>query len=190
MPSKKAVFNPLVQGTKRKSRRDDDDDGFDADDDLGLADGSGVGVNWKASGSAKAANANFVTGGLDWDADAEEDEEKRKRQRLVDVRPSRSAALDETAALTPDPPHRHAPHQAALNDGIPDDGMYHGAAAYKTHIEQRESGVSNKMKAGPQKASSNIRQITVIDYQPDVCKDYKGACFLPPFAPPLLRASY
>lgn len=57
--------------------------------------------------------------------------------------------------------------------------MYHGAAAYKTHIEQRESGVSAKMKAGPQKASSNIRTITVVDYQPDVCKDYKGA-FLSP----------
>jgi hypothetical protein len=67
--------------------------------------------------------------------------------------------------------------QEALQDGIPDDGMYHGAAAYKTHIEKREDGVSAKMKSGPVKASSNIRQITVIDYQPDVCKDYKGSFF-------------
>jgi RING finger protein 113A len=187
-PSRKTAFNPLVQGTKRKSRRDDDEDAAD-DESYGLGDDSAVGVTWKASGSAKAANANFVTGGLDWDADAEEEEEKRKRQRLVDVRPclvlpDRSVALPWQASGG----ETHLPIeadsaaslsgirlQAALNDGVPDDGMYHGAAAYKSHIEQRESGVSNKMKAGPQKASSNIRQITVIDYQPDVCKDYKGA---------------
>ena len=64
--------------------------------------------------------------------------------------------------------------QDALQDGIPDDGMYHGAAAYKSHIVQREDEGSAKFKAGPVKASSNIRTITVIDYQPDVCKDYKG----------------
>jgi RING finger protein 113A len=40
--------------------------------------------------------------------------------------------------------------------------------------DERMSQMSSKLKAGPQKASANIRSITVMDYQPDVCKDYKG----------------
>ncbi|OLL27044.1 Pre-mRNA-splicing factor cwc24 [Neolecta irregularis DAH-3] len=53
------------------------------------------------------------------------------------------------------------------------DQFYHGAENYKKHITPRESGA-----VGPVKAPQNIRQITIIDYQPDVCKDYKetGYC--------------
>lgn len=208
-PSRKTAFNPLVQGThKRKSRyANGDDDDAAADDEFdGAGDSSAVGVTWQTSGSAKANNTNFVTGGLDWDADAVEDEEKRKRQRLVDVRPSpfpfslslslsrpTSSAIDLLPCVIDgltDP----LLSQAALNDGLPSDGLYHGAAAYSSHLAPaRDSAVSNKMKAGPQKASSNIRQITVIDYQPDVCKDYKGAFPLPsplPFPYPPALASY
>ena len=32
-------------------------------------------------------------------------------------------------------------------------------------------------KVGPQKASSNVRTITMVDYTPDVCKDYKQTGF-------------
>ncbi|KAL7417316.1 hypothetical protein BDY24DRAFT_377463 [Mrakia frigida] len=142
LPTKKTVYNPLVQGTKRKSRKEEDWEREDMNDGTD----QGVDVNWKASGRAKADDRSYVTGGLDWDADFKEEEEKKKRAKLV---------------------------EDALQDGIPDDGMYHGAAAYKSHIEQREDGGSAKFKAGPVKASSNIRTITVIDYQPDVCKDYK-----------------
>lgn len=56
---------------------------------------------------------------------------------------------------------------------LPSDGMYRGKAGYAEFIRPDER-TSNKMRAGPQKASSNIRSITVVDYQPDVCKDYKG----------------
>lgn len=87
LPSKKTVFNPLVQGTKRKSAKEDYED-----DDLVPLDG-GVGVNWQTSGKAKANGDNFVTGGLDWDADEQEEEDKRKRLRLVDVSSSLSPFL-------------------------------------------------------------------------------------------------
>ncbi|KAJ9104448.1 hypothetical protein QFC21_001943 [Naganishia friedmannii] len=59
---------------------------------------------------------------------------------------------------------------------MPSDGMYRGKAGYAEYIRPDER-TSNKMKAGPQKASSNIRSITVVDYQPDVCKDYKETGF-------------
>ncbi|KAF9520985.1 hypothetical protein BS47DRAFT_1335072 [Hydnum rufescens UP504] len=59
-----------------------------------------------------------------------------------------------------------------------DDGLYHGATSYKSHIKKREDGVPKAMRVGPQKSTSTIRTVTVIDYQPDVCKDYKetGYC--------------
>ncbi|GHJ84767.1 hypothetical protein NliqN6_1169 [Naganishia liquefaciens] len=59
---------------------------------------------------------------------------------------------------------------------LPSDRLYRGKAGYAEYIRPDER-TSNKMKAGPQKASSNIRSITVVDYQPDVCKDYKETGF-------------
>ena len=57
----------------------------------------------------------------------------------------------------------------------PDDGLYRGQKAYKKHL-QKNSEVPKAMRVGPQRASgSTIRTVTIVDYQPDVCKDYKGA---------------
>lgn len=62
-----------------------------------------------------------------------------------------------------------------------DDGIYRGASSYNTFTTVRDDGVSSKLKAatkGPVKGGGNVRTITVVDYQPDVCKDYKetGYC--------------
>jgi RING finger protein 113A len=62
-----------------------------------------------------------------------------------------------------------------------DDGVYRGTSSYNTFITTRDDGVSAKLKAatkGPVKGGNNVRTITVVDYQPDVCKDYKetGYC--------------
>lgn len=62
-----------------------------------------------------------------------------------------------------------------------DDGLYRGAASYSKYTTERDDGMSSKLKAatkGPVKASSNVRTVTTVDYQPDVCKDYKetGYC--------------
>ena len=62
----------------------------------------------------------------------------------------------------------------ADDDDRPNDGLYRGANAYKSHIKKSQE-VPKAMRTGPQRnTSSTIRTVTIVDYQPDVCKDYKG----------------
>ncbi|KAK9456297.1 hypothetical protein V1511DRAFT_497086 [Dipodascopsis uninucleata] len=51
--------------------------------------------------------------------------------------------------------------------------IYKGNANYAKFITSRES----LRKVGPMKSASNIRSTTVVDFQPDVCKDYKQTGF-------------
>ena len=64
------------------------------------------------------------------------------------------------------------------DDHRPDDGLYKGQAAYRTHVTKSKE-VPKAMRVGPQKSTSTIRTVTIVDYQPDVCKDYKGASHAP-----------
>jgi RING finger protein 113A len=57
------------------------------------------------------------------------------------------------------------------------DGQYKGQKAYRTHLK-KDKEVPKAMRVGPQRGTSTIRTVTIVDYQPDVCKDYKGAVFL------------
>lgn len=59
----------------------------------------------------------------------------------------------------------------------PDDGQYHGQSAYKAHLKKSKD-VPKAMRVGPQRNTSTIRTVTIVDYQPDVCKDYKGKLWL------------
>ncbi|EPQ57080.1 hypothetical protein GLOTRDRAFT_73616 [Gloeophyllum trabeum ATCC 11539] len=64
------------------------------------------------------------------------------------------------------------------DDDVPDDGLYRGQKAYKQHLKKSQD-VPKAMRVGPQRnTSSTIRTVTITDYQPDVCKDYKetGYC--------------
>ncbi|KAF9452767.1 hypothetical protein P691DRAFT_803493 [Macrolepiota fuliginosa MF-IS2] len=63
------------------------------------------------------------------------------------------------------------------DDDIPDDGQYHGQKAYKSHVKKSKE-VPKSMRVGPQRSNNTIRTVTIVDYQPDVCKDYKetGYC--------------
>jgi RING finger protein 113A len=45
----------------------------------------------------------------------------------------------------------------------------------QSHIEKEPNAPERKV--GPQKAPSNVRTITMVDYTPDVCKDYKQTGF-------------
>lgn len=58
------------------------------------------------------------------------------------------------------------------------DGTYKGLANQKTSFIQKNPDARPSRNVGPVKASSNVRTITVMDYKPDVCKDYKqtGHC--------------
>ena len=64
------------------------------------------------------------------------------------------------------------------SDDMADDGKYHGTSKYQKHLKKSKE-VPKAMRVGPQRnTSSTIRTVTITDYQPDVCKDYKGAlCF-------------
>ncbi|KII92681.1 hypothetical protein PLICRDRAFT_104094 [Plicaturopsis crispa FD-325 SS-3] len=59
----------------------------------------------------------------------------------------------------------------------PDDGQYRGQKAYRSHL-QKSKDVPKAMRVGPQRNTDTIRTVTIVDYQPDVCKDYKetGYC--------------
>lgn len=77
---------------------------------------------------------------------------------------------------------------------LTNDGLYHGLNQYSNYIEKRETtgikGVGltyvqlweNSLltfhRAGPVRASSTIRMTSRMDFQPDLCKDYKetGYC--------------
>ena len=59
------------------------------------------------------------------------------------------------------------------NEEVPDDGKYHGQSAYRSHIK-KSTEVPKAMRVGPQRSTTTIRTVTIVDYQPDVCKDYKG----------------
>lgn len=55
------------------------------------------------------------------------------------------------------------------------DGTYKGAANYQSFIQKNPDKQTKQI--GPQKASTNVRTITVTDFAPDVCKDYKQTGF-------------
>lgn len=55
----------------------------------------------------------------------------------------------------------------------PDDGLYRGQKAYRSHLK-KDQEVPKAMRIGPQRSTNTIRTATIVDYQPDVCKDYKG----------------
>ncbi|KAL7418341.1 RNA-splicing factor [Cryptotrichosporon argae] len=59
-----------------------------------------------------------------------------------------------------------------------DDGQYRGAANYLQTINKRTDVLDKKMTStAPIRATANIRTITLVDYQPDVCKPYKETGF-------------
>ncbi|RMZ83816.1 hypothetical protein DV738_g1029, partial [Chaetothyriales sp. CBS 135597] len=65
--------------------------------------------------------------------------------------------------------------QKAAGDTPALDGKYHGQSAYSSFI-QKNPNRDGKV-VGPLKTSSNVRTITVTDFAPDVCKDYKQTGF-------------
>ncbi|KAI9845732.1 MAG: RNA-splicing factor [Sclerophora amabilis] len=54
-------------------------------------------------------------------------------------------------------------------------GTYKGASNYKSFVQKNPDAPSRQV--GPVKAPTNVRTITVTDFAPDVCKDYKQTGF-------------
>lgn len=83
-------------------------------------------------------------------------------------------AGDEAEELLAKRQRKEKAERGEEDEEIPDDGLYRGQKAYKSHL-QKSKDVPKAMRVGPQRSTdSTIRTVTMIDYQPDVCKDYKG----------------
>ena len=70
---------------------------------------------------------------------------------------------------------RNRPTKNDQDTEAKNDGTYRGAASYQSFIQKNPNGPSRTV--GPVKAPTNIRTITVTDFAPDVCKDYKQTGF-------------
>ncbi|TIA78905.1 hypothetical protein E3P89_03825 [Wallemia ichthyophaga] len=89
---------------------------------------------------------------------------------------NRNTAVVDTDAETIDGPQlkKYKEGDEVDANDLEDDGLYKGLQSYTSHIKKKpDSAQSDKFKAGPVRAPTNIRQITITDFQPDVCKDYK-----------------
>lgn len=64
-----------------------------------------------------------------------------------------------------------------LDERAVDDGQYRGMNHYLPTINKTRETLDKKMKSGPIRATASVRTISVVDYQPDVCKDYKETGF-------------
>lgn len=151
--ARKVEANPLRQGTTagKRVRNAYGPTEDDAETRLDMY-GDKVGVMQRASGSATDANKN-------------KDDAVRESSLWGLENEGEGGEGREAKKARPD----------ATND----DGLYHGSAAYSNYKPERDDGASSKIKAkGPIRAPANIRSVTVVDYQPDVCKDYKetGYC--------------
>ncbi|WWD19501.1 hypothetical protein CI109_103962 [Kwoniella shandongensis] len=105
-------------------------------------------LDYKADEGAITRADEFATRASDWDLEGQEKDGGLKEKKI---------RLNE--------------------DGDIDDGIYRGASNYLPTINKTREMLDKKMKTGPIKATSNVRTITLIDYQPDVCKDYKETGF-------------
>lgn len=57
------------------------------------------------------------------------------------------------------------------------DGAYHGQSSYSNFINKNPNASSAKSFGPIKAAASNVRMVTVTDFAPDVCKDYKQTGF-------------
>ena len=72
--------------------------------------------------------------------------------------------------------------QKKIDSGELDEGVYRGMKAYRAYIQPDDERKLAKAKVtgalGPQKSTGNVKSTITLDYQMDVCKDYKesGYC--------------
>lgn len=90
----------------------------------------------------------------------------------------RSAAITDLNDATKTSNWVHADESAKTGqqqeESVEKDGTYKGAKGYGNFIQKNP----DKKSVGPVKAPSNMRMITLVDFAPDVCKDYKQTGFV------------
>lgn len=143
--SRREAYNPLKQGSSAAKRRKQDeldglDDGDADDDDAALLEHE-----------KQALTVSYV--------------DRRKGKRSGSAQPGDGDDNGESVVLSGD-----AALARSVDGATNDDGLYHGAANYKSALPKP----GENSRFGPIKGpSASIRTITLVDYQPDVCKDYK-----------------
>ncbi|KAI4744342.1 hypothetical protein E4T50_05228 [Aureobasidium sp. EXF-12298] len=65
--------------------------------------------------------------------------------------------------------------QPQQEENVEKDGTYKGAKGYGNFIQKNPDKLGKSV--GPVKAPTNMRMITLVDFAPDVCKDYKQTGF-------------
>ncbi|KAL9101235.1 MAG: hypothetical protein Q9163_003491 [Psora crenata] len=124
-------------------------------------------VTGNSAAAAKLSNATELTASTiaaDRSANIEQTNDATKQSNWFDGKDSK-ALLGSTRQDRPPP---------AVTEGR-GESTYKGASAYQSYVTKNPNAPSKTV--GPVKAPTNIRTITVTDFAPDVCKDYKQTGF-------------
>ncbi|KAG8888774.1 RNA-splicing factor, partial [Tulasnella sp. 408] len=153
VPTKKATSSLFVQGTSKKRKAGGaNTSNAQSDDESDGRRGNDLDVKWSSLGSKARLEAGMELAAED--ALEIEEELRRKRRR------------DENDGYDPDEEENKAKN-----------GEYKGQKGYQTLIRKKQE-VPKAARVGPQRnTNSTIRTVTLTDYQPDVCKDYKETGF-------------
>lgn len=157
----------------RRARRGSDAAAAADDEDVNIVKSSLISASKRGRGLAESGHTSEVgttdvhysgAGHVLNGQEAEELAEHQAREAAAAATASSSSTIPATAPAT------------TTADGQP---VYTGEKDRTSYIRASESRIKGAgLRAGPVKASSYSRVVTVIDYQPSVCKDYKqtGYC--------------
>ena len=171
----KSTFRKRV-ATPPPASDSDDSDGYSSSDSTGAARPRAIKKRKRMVGGTVVASSGVA-------ADAEPDvgAAKYEAQSRDMVTNTRADATKESNWYDNDADALLGRSKArAAPDADADDptagGSYKGAAAYGNFIKKHADAADRK-PVGPVKAPTNVRTITITDYAPDVCKDYKQTGF-------------
>jgi RING finger protein 113A len=171
-----AIFKKRGDKTKANIRKreptppqagnsDSDSDFSSSEDDAGHR----VKRRRKNTAIVAASSKENVTKGRNWAVEAAEVD------RAVPITDSNDATKHTNWFDKDDEDKSNASKPKRVNDGEAAPGVYKGLANQTSYIQKNPDRQSRTV--GPVKAPTNIRTVTVTDYAPDVCKDYKNTGF-------------
>ncbi|CZR63824.1 related to N.crassa uvs2 protein [Phialocephala subalpina] len=148
----------------------------DSDSDYSSEDESGRKIKRRKNnvGTVTASSASNATSNADLTST------KYTAERSTTIKSSNDATkqsnwYDENATDALSTKNLLGSTRAAPSTSEPPDGTYKGLANATSFIQKNPNAPTRVV--GPIKAPTNLRTITVTDYSPDVCKDYKQTGF-------------
>jgi RING finger protein 113A len=122
--------------------------------------------------SNKRRKTQESTEGLDLsDSDDDKQRESYAVRHSASSRRERRRSSSPPAWVSTEAIKAQAKDKNAPPEEVKDDGLYRGTQGEKHKLPK----AFGPIKGGP----ANVRTITLTDYQPDVCKDYKGLSLFP-----------